>query len=262
MNDISGLDLGPCLQWYTVNEKRIQFVLSPVFKSKSPIDIQTKNISDLPITKEILGGAWQLYPESARQRSILRLIIGGSKKWFHKSSSPNIITTTYNIGKALSPTAIVPGRTDYIWEPDNKQARIYLYEMDVKSSIATIVLIQTFLHEIAHTLLVSAYYLRNYRLCMPDEKDIAGISFFQKFLKVASKYSPISHYASFYPLQCLSLKDTKRYYINVSEHICESVAAYLLGFTFCLEEDKCWTPFKGRADLYDLIADFLEARCK
>jgi len=73
--------------------------------------IENQNLIGLSSTE--IAGLFYLFPENARNRSILRKVIGQPPSWFHRDSTREKPIPTTNQEEALSPTAIVPACIDY-----------------------------------------------------------------------------------------------------------------------------------------------------
>jgi hypothetical protein len=165
------------------------------------------------------------------------------------------------VEEALCPTAIIPGYTDYpIWEAGRKEATTWLYELaDVPLDIARIILTYTLLHEYCHTMVVELFYNRAYRLRMgAGQCEVSGLEFMAEFAEKAARHSPVSHYSSAYwPLP--TDPEDPRFYVAVSEEICDTVSSYLLGFMYSDEKERWFNPLDDRLGLAAFVVMFLNA---
>ncbi|MEM3074866.1 MAG: hypothetical protein QW727_02915 [Candidatus Pacearchaeota archaeon] len=257
----SGLDMKEALDWYncTVVE------MPPITEKNFLYPVKNKELIEL--SKGEMGGLFALFPKNARERSILRRVIGQPPTWFHRDSTSEQPKITTNESDAMSPTAIVPSYIDYTpWrELKVPTADIWLFKIPQNAAskeVRRIVLAEGFVHEIGHSIIQPALYTDNHILQFPDGKIMDGLEAMLHFAELAEKHPPISHYASTYrgPNNKFE-RDNQKYNVNtaISEEMCETIAAYLLGFAYCKDDSRRKNPFLDRAEVRDFVRDFLNA---
>ena len=197
---MTGFEMGPTLAWY----ERAGVSLPCI--SKQPLPFPIENTQCIQLDANVLGGLFDLFPASARKRSILRKVVGQPTTWFRHDSLDGQITTTTKVDDALTPTSFVPSYCDYSpWrELKRPTADVWLYKMPqtVPEHQRTIVLAEGFLHEIGHTLAQPALYVDDYALRLGSSgRVVNGLEFVIEFANLAEKHPPISHYASEYRWQ-------------------------------------------------------------
>ncbi len=263
MNDKRGLDLGPVIDWITDNKAEINRRLEWVQQyrggtEKPPYVLREKE--RLLLSEQEISAVIHRYPETARQRSILSVVSGQAPAWFHKDSTKEEPFPTDKVEEALCPTSIIPGYIRYpTWTPEKKEAEIWLYQLEgVPVDVARVILIYTLLHEYCHTLVAELFYNETYRLLWGSEqREITGLEVMTEFAKLATKYSPISHYSSIYwPLP--TEPEDPRFYVSVSEEMCDTVAAHLLRFMYCDDEKRRLNPLADRPEVKAATIRFLE----
>lgn len=256
-NKTSGLDMKETLAWYQgagVN-------MLPIQEGDLPYPIENQSLIEL--SERELGGLWALFPENAQKRSALRKVVGQPSAWFHKDSTSGQPRPTTNEAEALSPTAIIPSYIDYTPWP---KADIWLYKIPQQAApekVRRLVLAQGFVHEIGHSIVQPALYVKkDYNLKFPDGEIVSGLEAMGQFAKLAEQHLPISHYASNYRGTNNTFESDNPQYdkeIAISEEMCETIAAYFLGFAYCGDDTKGKNPFADRPEIRDFVRDFLDA---
>jgi hypothetical protein len=259
--ETSGLDMEKTLEWY----KSSGVELPPIPEKDFTYPLENKEFIEL--SDQELGGLFSLFPESARSRSILRKVVGQPTTWFHRDSTSEQPQPTTNEADALSPTAIVPSYIDYTpWgELKVPTADIWLYQTSqnvVPENVRKIILSEGFVHEVGHSIVQSALYIDDYTLRFPDGKLVNGLDAILHFAELAEQHPPISHYASTYRgINNKFESDKPNYNVQtaISEEMCETIAAYLLGFAYCGDDSRGKNPFADRPKVKIFIRDFLNA---
>lgn len=278
MKTQSSLDMAPTLQWYEENY-HILFDKIP-HPDHLPQNYRTfsffplRGVKYLQPSRECLLAWWWVFPHRAKERSVLRQIVGKPAAWFHRDSLVSEIgpIQTENPKEILSPTAIIPSFCDYSrWQKTGTPTcDIYLYNIHSLTcplSVQHIVHAEGFVHEAAHSIIAPALYNNgDYLLCLPDGKTINGTVVGNDWLKnvfgaAAEKHTPISHYAGAYRNRDGTFKtnDDGSIATAVSEEMAESIAAFLLGFVFCHEKRRRLDPFRDRPEVWQMVSDFLHA---
>jgi hypothetical protein len=258
---ISGFDMRKTLEWY--NNSEIEIPPSSGMDFSYPIENQEL----IELSAREMGDLFALFPENARKRSILRKIVGQPSKWFHRDSTSEHPITTTNESEAISATAVVPSYIDYTpWnELKVPTADIWLNKIPEDSAsekVRSIVLAEGFVHEIAHSIVQPALYVVDYDLKFPDGEIVNGLDAMLRFTELAEQHPPISHYASTYRgLNNKFESDNPNYNVKtaISEEMCETIAAHLLGFAYCGDDLRGKDPFADRPEIKDFIEDFLNA---
>ena len=257
----SGLDMRETLEWY----RHIGIKIPSIPKMDFSYPLKNKTLIEL--SGEELGSLLSLFPENARKRSILRGVVGQSTTWFHRDSTNEQPKPTTNQADALSDTAFVPSFIDYTpWgELKIPTADIWLYKIPQNAApekIRRIVLSEGFVHEVGHSIVQPALYVKDYALKFPDGKIINGLEAMLHFAELAEQHLPISHYASTYRGINNKFESDKPNYnaiTAISEEMCETIAAYFLGFAYCGEDSRGRNPFTDRPEIKDFVRDFLNA---
>ena len=263
---LPGLDMKFTIDWYSANHAYLSEQLPGTSRAYFPFPVvHTRNVQ---LTKGELSGAWRLFPVPARKRSLLRKVVGTPETWFHKNCTQHEILTTTDHRKAVSPTAIVPAftSTEYWRKTGKPKCDVFLYRVDNEAcspEVRNIILKEAFVHEIAHTLFYPAWYL-NYKLKLPNGKTVDGKEYLTRFADLAEHRKPISHYAANYRGEKGKFESKKKNYdivLAINEEFAETVAAKLLGFSFCDKDEKrSKKPFADRPELSDFVDDFLHAK--
>ncbi len=170
---------------------------------------------------------------------------------------------THSKKLAISPMAIVAAHTTGIREFSRKKTQdILLFALpDVSPDVERLVQLQGFMREYAQTIISP---MENcHEECVLDishgkEHYYSEVHMFlHEFARLAAKHSPISCASHLYwPLPGAR---SRKFYWFVGRELCESIAAYLLGFVHCEDKKRCWDPFYDRPEIKGLVIDFLEA---
>ncbi|MBI2573459.1 hypothetical protein HYV86_06355 [Candidatus Woesearchaeota archaeon] len=257
----NGLDMRETIQWYTSSNVGLPSL------EGATLPYTNQSMDNIILSPQQLGALFSLFPSSVRDRSILRKVIGKPVTWFHRDSATGALSTTENIEEALSPTAIVPSYIDYTpWgELKRPTADIWIYALpdDIPIQTKRIITAQGFLHEVGHSIVQPALYVKDYDLEFPDGKVINGLEALLEFANLAEQHSPISVYASTYRGHENKFENTEPEYdprTAISEEMCETIAAYVLDFAFSGDEKRNYDPFGDRPEIKDFVKNFLEAR--
>ncbi|MBN2459609.1 hypothetical protein JXB28_04965 [Candidatus Woesearchaeota archaeon] len=261
--NISGLDMGPTIEWY----KNSGLSISYSTKNK-PLPYNVENSQHIGLAEEDLAKLFYLFPKNARKRSILEKIVGQPEAWFHKDSTQENPIPIPNRDEALSPTAIIPSYVDFLkWKQTGvPSANIVLYKLPkdlVPKDIGKIILSEGFIHELGHTIVQPAFYVDDYTLKMPDGKLVNGLDAMLQFAQLAEQHPPISHYASTHRGKCNKFESDDPEYkpkTGISEELCESIAAYYLGFAYCGDDKRSRNPFADRPEIREYVHNFLNAK--
>lgn len=257
----SGLDMRETLDWY----KSSGIKMPPIPEVNFPYPIENQELIEL--SERELGGLFALFPENARKRSILRKVIGQAPTWFHRDSTSEQPKATSKESDALSPTAIVPSYIDYTpWgELKVPTADVWLYKIPQNAApekVRKLVLAEGFVHEVGHSVVQPALYVDDHSLKFPDGRIVNGLEAILHFAELAEQHLPISHYASTYRGPSNKFEsDNPSYNVKtaISEELCETIAAYLLGFAYCGDNSRGKDPFSDRPEIRDFVRDFLNA---
>ncbi|MEK7644072.1 MAG: hypothetical protein AAB390_02095 [Patescibacteria group bacterium] len=257
--ETSGLDMGATIEWYRNSDIELP-------RDHANLENPIENGDLIELTEAELGGLFFLFPENARRRSILRKIVGRSATYFDRDSTGDKPITTNDAKRALSPTAIVPSHIDYTpWtESGTPAADIFLCQIpeDIPEKVRRIIISEGFVHEVGHSIVQPAIFVEEYNLRFPDGRIVSGFDAILQFAEMAENHSPISRYASTYRGENNKFEsDQPGYNVNtaISEEMCETIAAYLLGFAYCGIDERSKNPFADRPEIKDFIRDFLNA---
>jgi hypothetical protein len=201
------------------------------------------------------------FPQQARKRSILDHILGLPRAWIQKDSTPSHQILCHEKAYAASPRAIVIGITDSIRQLEHHISQdIMLFEIrGWPQETIKYAQLQALMREYAHTMISPFEYdgPDEYVLSISAEYHAEARMFLSQFAGLVSKHSPISHMSEmFWPLPGASDPNFCRF---VGKELSESVAAYLLGFSYCAEEKRWWNPFYDRPQVRELVSHFLQA---
>jgi len=264
--NISGLDMKPTIQWYEANKYQLlQHLPKPL---NEPIPYEIENPENIRLSEDDLSGLISLFPRNARERSILRKIVGKPETWFSKDSTQQQPLSTTSIEDSLSSTAIIPAYTDtsYWQSTGDPKCDVWLYKISdaaCSSDVSKIILSESFIHEAGHALINPAYDpLREQTLKLPDGRVVNGFDYVFEFATMAENHNPISHYASVYRGKNNKFESDDPTYdprIPVSEELSETIAAFLLGFAFGNDEQRSMDPFADRPEIKKFVEDFLNA---
>jgi hypothetical protein len=257
----SGLDMRETLDWY----KSSGVEMPPVPEMDFPPPVENQELIEL--SEREMGGLFALFPENARRRSILRKVVGQSPTWFHRDSTSEQPKSTTIEADAMSSTAIVPSYIDYTpWdELKVPTADIWLYKIPQNAApeeVRRLVLAEGFVHEISHSIVQPALYVSDHSLKFPDGKIVNGLEAMLYFAELAEQHPPISHYASTYRGPNNKFESDNPNYnakTAISEEMCETIAAHLLGFAYCGDNSRGKNPFSDRPEVRNFVRDFLNA---
>jgi len=263
--NISGLDMKPTIQWYEANKQLLLPKLPQILDE--PVPYEVENPENIQLSNGDISALLNLSPKNARERSILRKIIGQPKTWFHRESTQQQPLPTTTIEDALSPTAIIPAYTDvsYWQKTGDPKCDVWLYkisEIACSPEVRKIILSESLIHEVfGHTLINPALY-DEHTLKLPKGREVNSFDYMFEFAKMAENHPPISHYASVYRGKNNKFEsDDKDYNPNtpISEELSETIAAFLLGFAFSNDEQRSMNPFADRPEIKKFVEDFLNA---
>ena len=257
----SGLDMRETLDWY--RNSGVEMPRIPEMDFSHPVENQQL----IELSEREMGGLFALFPENAKNRSTLRKVVGQSPTWFHRDSTNEQPKSTTNESDAISPTAIVPSYIDYApWgELKVPTADIWLYKIPQNSAsekVRRLVLAEGFVHEIGHSIVQPALYVEDHSLRFSDGKIVNGLEAMLHFAELAEQHPPISHYASTYRGPSNKFESDNPDYnakTAISEEMCETIAAHLLGFAYCGDNSRGKNPFADRPEVRDFVRDFLNA---
>ncbi|MSR86525.1 hypothetical protein EXS74_03970 [Candidatus Woesearchaeota archaeon] len=262
--DIPGLDMAEAIDWY--ESSGIEF---REHKEGPVLPYPLEGRVHLELTEPDLYSLLELFPKAARQRSILQTIRGKPTTWFRRDSTAEEFQVTQDIEQSISPTALVPSFIDYgRWKnTGTPSADIWLYKLpqEISRMVRRIILAQGFVHEYGHSIIAPALYTENYKLLLPSGREVEGLEYILEFAKLAEEHAPISHYAATFRGEgnlFESANPTYNVKTAIAEEMTETIAAYLLGFSFCEEEKRRTTPFIDRPEIQKGIEEFLAAEHK
>lgn len=256
---VSGFDMRETIEWYARSGVGL-----PAFSQRS-LGYPVENGELIELSGEELGGLFDLFPANARKRSILRGVVGKPPTWFRKDSTSAQPKPTTNKDEAMSPTAIIPAYTGYGKdEKGTLVADVHLYgirENVTTSEVRRIICAESFIHEVGHTIAAPALYVGNHMLRLADGRTVKGQDLMEEFRDRSERHPPISHYASAYRRadDTFDRNDTGRLRTAISEELCETIAAYFLGFAYCGDDSRRKNPFADRPEIKDFVRDFLAA---
>ncbi|PIZ51228.1 hypothetical protein COY27_04355 [Candidatus Woesearchaeota archaeon CG_4_10_14_0_2_um_filter_33_13] len=269
MTKISGLDMRKTISWYIQNssdltaslDQKLQFPIG-----SDHIGYTIEGREHLHLTDFELFRLMRLFPDSAMQRSVLRSINGKPQLWFKKESTAFDINVTNRFQDAISPTAMVPSFVGYDKVDDQLVADVNIYRMAgifVTPTVGKLIHAEGLLHEVAHTIIQPALSVEGYKLRLASGEIVDGFDYVMKFAEMVEGLPAISHYAATYRGPDGKFESSDERYnpiLAVNEELAESIAAKLLGFTFCEETHRRKNPFVERPEAKQFVDDFLEAR--
>jgi len=260
-----GYDMKDTLRWYASQMKGLS--IGNIGMRKCP------RIANPPLgqlNSDYIRNVLSLFPRNARERSILDKISWEKPLWFAKATlGTGIPTPTGMSYDAISPTAIIPGYTDYYLDKAGKlRASIELYQLEtwIPPVVRQVVHTEALAHEFAHTIIAPALYGKQ-KLKLQNGEVVDGEEFLMDLGMRAEKRIPISHYAEAYrdftaskdlPFKVIS-GDKKT---AISEELAETIAEIVLPFVLHnpqqipVREDH----LKNRRDIVRGLEDFLNAR--
>ena len=266
---VSGLDMGPTIAWYEGNKDIFSGRLGALLQGpKKDLQYPMVNPANIQLYEDDIAALVNLFPQNTIQRSILESIVGQPETWFHKDFIQEQPETTTDINQSISPTAIVPSKTDYSkWTEGKPSADIWLYKITERAAspeVRRIILAEGFLHEFGgHTLIAPAFNVPEYSLQLPNGKVVDAFDYLSEFGTMAENHPPISHYASAYRGRNNKFESDNQKYnpiVAISEELSEAIAAYHLGFAFCKDDARGKNPFSDRPEIRKFVEDFLNAK--
>jgi len=261
MTDQSGFDLKPTIDWYKKN-KDILLARLPT-QGHSNIFPVTRN-AEPDISEAEIAGLIGLFPQQARDRSILQDIIIMPSTWFHRDSTSDKPIPTQDVREAINTTSIAPSYIDY----KDWLGKIVLFKLPRRqvrdSDIRKIIASEGLVHEVAHSIAVEPMYRNEYSMIFPGNSVVQGEDFVKNFVDSTEPLPPISHYSSLFRYKNGKFKGKcpSTIYRSISEELAESITAYLLGFAYSGDNERSLDPFKDRPEVKRLMHDFLHARRK
>ncbi len=260
---LAGFDLGPVLNWLTTNRDRVAEKLNWLARADGMMGIEITGQKHLQLSPEEIVETIDMFPHESHLRSELKRINGMPPTWFARGTTVENILVTDDTSEALTPTAIIPGYTAVDkWTDVHKVLTINLYTIPgVDPLIAKYMLVHALIHEYTHTLLMPMLYNGNepYILEAPGKVQYQNAALLQLFGLEAAKHPPISHYAAAYRPFPDDLADVQ-FIRRASEEFCESVAAYMMGYIYCDDPERCWNPLVDRPLVKLFIENFLHGK--
>lgn len=274
MSDVSGLNLGPTIDWYAENlEALLERLPKPTchdaaILKESGITVTRQPGVESPLSDEDIAALVARFPAKTRTRWNVVSTAFQPPLWFKKGSTSESISVTHDVTEAISPTAIVPsyiennkgGNSAYV-EKYGYQAEISLYAMDpdvVPLPIQRLILWQGLVHELVHGFVsVDIYDCREEQLLLPDGTLVGGHEYLESARDFFGGRPPISHYASTYFASDGTLPDVK-FQRPLNENVTETITAMLLGFAFQMDGDGL-DPFCGHVSLGAYLHQYLHA---
>ncbi len=266
--NVSGLDMGPTIEWYEREKPISESAMSSsaiclgfpyIIKGQEHIHLDPKKDMNLPLL-------YYTFPENARKRSVITQVTGKPSLWFHRDSIPEAPIPTNDVTEAISPTAIIPSYANMgTWlQTGVPSIEIELYEIpeNIASPYAREVIhAEGFVHELAHTIVNPAVFLADEKLKIPGRVVNAQDYVLGEFVEMAERHLPVSHYAAFYRNGDGTFVEDPRFgtRVAVSEELCETIAAYLLGFAYCGDDERGKRPFEDRPEIQLFVDSFLNA---
>ncbi len=256
-----GLDMKGAIEWYTHSGIQIAYPK----KSELPRGVTIEGQEHMDLTETQLAALYNRFSPNAQERSILTTVIGEPTRWFDKNSRVEKKSTT-DPNERLSPTSIIPGETAY---PENKPGNqigvVYLYKTPneiANAYVRGIIAAQAYIHEIGHTIVQPALYShKNQIIEFPSGKRMSNKEAMLTFQNLAEKSIPISEYAALHrDKHGLFEEKQGDNGLALSEELCETIAAYLLGFTYHGNNSGSKDPFINNYQIREFTADFLEAK--
>ena len=251
---LKGLDMAPTLDFY----KKMDIQFPEIQKQDLPAHVALLNPENLELTEEELGGLLALFPKNARARSILSKIECLPSLWVQESSTEEHREVTTEPQDAISDTTIVPSKIEYPnWGEATKTGSIKLFripETAASEDVRRIVTAQGFIHEVAHSIAITAMKCtENLRM---NGEEVDGFDKIIEFANLTENLAAISHYASTYRAPDGTFNNNLT---AISEELAETIAAYLLGFVYCEDSKRKLDPFIDRPKVRKFIQDFLNA---
>ncbi|MBT6774756.1 hypothetical protein HOA91_05295 [Candidatus Woesearchaeota archaeon] len=254
-----GFDMKNTIAWYEQNKEELLARLPQA--TNQPFGFRTRNREQIQLPTSELAALLHLFPEQARERSLLKYIIGKPETWFHSDSTDSNPVPTTNLEEAISPTAIIPSFHEVTRKGWPDYTNIWLYQISPEAcseDVKKIILTEGFVHELAHTINAPALYFQNYNLKLPDGTVVDAFQYVHQFANLAENHSPISHYSSTYRTADNKF-NPENLLTAINEELAETVAAYLLNFAFC-DDSRGMNPFADRPEVKEWTDNFLNAK--
>jgi len=257
MRDNNGLDMSRTIEFYERNKESLLARL-PNYKGNA-LSYSVANKELISLSYEQIQAVIDSFPEEARNRMLPYTIMGRNKSWFHKIPKKNgYPRATKDITQRVSDMAIIPLYISYApWGRTGKpSAVVALYDLEdtISPEARRIILTEGLAHELGHALVIPELFLPERNLILSDGREVIGKEFVNGFKDIAEKYGPISTYSSSF------WKDGK--VNNLNEELAENIAAGLLGFASCGNEQRGLNPFADRPEIKARIEQFLNAGVK
>ncbi len=270
MLTLDALDMKKTIDWYQRNGLTFARCVGDVIDAVDS-GYQLHNTELIPLSQKEIHFVCNLFPQASRDRSIVTSISGEEPLWFSKASTPTFdgLRTTPKRDEALSPTAIIPSYADYsVWQkggPPSADIKIYRIDDDLAPAhIRKLIAAQGLVHELGHGIVAPAAYIKDYQLELSEGRKMSGLDFLTAFANCAEEHPAISHYASFYRGPQNKFTSPQQGYnelVAISEEMCESIAAHLLGFSFRTDiMQRNVDPLFDRPKVKWFVQEFLNAK--
>jgi hypothetical protein len=266
MVTVTGFDLGKLFEWYAQQSTAVDVTPFAFPKGLVPIPKTIESRRLIELSELDLGATYFIFPEAARDRSILRNIMGQPITWFAKESTPEAMVLTTDEENAATPGSYIHAQTDYTpWiETGLPTADIFLYQLPntYPSAFKKTILRHGFIHNFAHTVFQPAAYIDDYMLEFPRGELVSGLDAVAEFTRLAEQHDPISQYSAVHRPNGRKFESSHPNYnpvLAVSEEFSESVAAYFMGFTLGTDSIQRYA-LEDRPELEKFIGDFLGAK--
>lgn len=258
MANESGFDMKNTIGWY----KNSGVAIPEISLSETlPFPVEEEHL--IGLSREEMAGLFNLFPKNARQRCVVKKIIGQPVTYFHRESTSENQIPTNNASEAISSTALIPSYIDYgEWRQTGIPAGdIWMYKLpeEIPEDVRRIISAEGFAHELGHGIAQSALFKEDYKLQFPDGKIVDGLDAMFEFATLAENHEPISHYAGSFRKDFKS-SDAMNVKRAISEEAAETIAAYFLGFAYCGDDKRSRNPFEDRPEIKEFMRNFLEAR--
>jgi len=256
----NAFDMNGTIEFYSNNIDRIRLPCRKAEKNSVKVKGELRDIE-----VDRLNALRALYPSNSLERSVFEYVVAKPETWFLPDAESRIrggknpVTTAS--GEAMSQTSIVPSYFNPVsWE----NGEIWLFDIPKEavrdSRVREIILSEGFIHELAHSInFISRYKGDGQKLRFPNGKILTGKEAFESFGEIALKHEPMSHYSSgYFPGRILF--DSASPDRTIDEELCETIAAYLLGFSYTPSESRRFSPFADRPEILAFVKDYLNAK--
>lgn len=281
MPTADGLDMGPTLKWYEDNLDEIEDQIHQCFlchhhRLPTRIDKLVNDyadglcisnglsLEDFGLHRDDLVQTFSCFNPGFWQRSTFAGLYFDWPCWFTQDfvyGDKQAITKL--VPEALSLTHCVPAFTNIVPElrPDptvDYGSFVILYQLgcDVSPDVRRVVAIECILHELTHTLITPMVYGSRqppHILLMADGSTCSELALVDTFIAGMNQIGvSISHYSEGY-------KDEMDI-SPLTEEVCESVAALMLGFAFRSADDTFnFNPFGDRGNMLPQVENLISA---